>query len=718
MSRRYSRKSPGRKKPAGQGYRELITRFLDDESTRPLLPEELADSLRIPPGDRNRFNRALSGLIRNGAVIRIKGGRVTVPSRIHLRTGTLRITKMGNGILVPEDGAEDVMIGSAHLKSAMHGDRVVVRVEGSDPSGRPVGRVIRVVDRAHEEIVSHYLLKGGRSFGVPYDLRLGGEILINPGREGKARSGQLVVIRVTDYGTDRGSASGEVIEVLGFPSDPGTETQAVIHTHRIPHRFPPAAIKQAEALDETISGKTLKGRVDLRDLPFVTIDGARARDFDDAIYAERAGRGRLRLFVAIADVSHFVRVGTALDREALRRGNSVYFPDSVIPMLPERLSNDLCSLRPDEDRLTFTCEMEIDRGGNPVESRIFPSIIRSRARLTYREVEDHVSDGTPLSSAGKHIKGNIEILMDVYRRLHRRRQGRNALDFDLPEPEIVLDVMGQVENIYRAERYTSHRIVEECMLLANEVVAHTLRESKIDGVFRVHDPPTAEKIRELNTVLKAVGYSVSSASLRSPRSLRKITDDARGTTRERFLNTVILRSMMRAEYSMEPKGHFGLALADYTHFTSPIRRYADLMVHRILKGQMGYDRPVGKVDLKGICAHVTDTERVGETAGWDILSLYRARFMEDHIGEQYEGIISGVTSFGVFVELQEYFVEGLIRLTSLSDDYYHFREDRLMLVGEHTGRTFRIGDTLHVRVVRVDPSRRHIDFEPAQSRTP
>ncbi|UCF31775.1 MAG: ribonuclease R [bacterium] len=715
MSRRYSRRPPARAPRTGKQDRDKILGFLRGESTRPLLPDELADSLGIQRKERASFNRTLASLIRSGSVIRIKGGRITAPARIHLRTGTLRVTQMGNGILIPEGGDEEVGIGPAHLKTAMNGDRVVVRVEGRDGQGRPLGKVIRVVERAHREIVIHYRRRGGISFGVPYDSRLGGDILIGPGAEGKAQPGHLAVLRLTDYGGEGRPARGEVVEILGYPSDPGTETQAVIHTHSIPHRFPPAAMKAAGSLRSEVPERDHRRREDLRDLPFVTIDGARARDFDDAVFAERVEDGRIRIFVAIADVSHFVRPGSPLDREALRRGNSVYFPDSVIPMLPERLSNDLCSLKPEEDRLAFTCEIEVDGRGNPVRRRIYPSVIRSSARLTYKEVEDHLGGGTPISAADSGVLGSIEILLDAFGRLNRRRQGRFALDFDFPEPEIVLDCMGQVENIYRAERYTSHRIVEECMLVANEVVAAILREAGSIGVFRVHDPPAGEKIEELNSVLRAVGYAPAAVRLRSPKSLRKIIDDARGSVRERFLNTVILRSMMRAEYSAVAKGHFGLALKDYTHFTSPIRRYADLVVHRIVKGILDYDRPVKDIGLEGICAHVTDTERRAETAGWDILALYRARFMQDRLGEEYDGIISGITSFGVFVELQEYFVEGLIRLTSLHDDYYHFREDRLMLVGEHTGRTFRIGDMIRVRVVRVDTSRRHIDFEPAEN---
>ncbi len=712
MSRRYSSKRPGRTKgQQGRRHNDRILGFLGEESDRPLLAKELSDALKVPSNERRSFTRALNSLVDSGAVIRTRGGRFALPSKIHLITGAIQMNREGTGILIPDDGSQRVSVPPANLKSAMHGDRVVVRTEKKDYRGRSIGRVVRIIERGNPDLVAHFDHADGISFGRPYDSRLSADIIIPPGSEEGAVPGQLVVLELTDFPSRGRPARGKVVEVLGHPEDPGSETKAVIHSHHIPHRFPEAALKSASTITGAVPGGSLRDREDLRDLNFVTIDGARARDFDDALYARKGKDGKITLYVSIADVSYFVRPGSPLDREAFRRGNSVYFPDTVVPMLPERISNDICSLNPDKDRLAFTCQVEVDTRGNPAEYSFYTSVIRSAARLTYRQVEDYFTGSRQTLEKGAQVTGNLDTLRDLFDRLSRRRLGRGSLDFDFPEPAVVLDTMGHVENIYRAERYTSHRLVEECMLLANEVVARFIRESDVPGVYRVHNPPDKSRIEDLNLVLSALGLSIPPSSAHTPRPFTRIIDDVRGTGKERFINTVILRSMMRAQYSPSPEGHFGLALADYAHFTSPIRRYADLMVHRILKGLLGIGEPGELKNLDGICGHITETERTAESAERDILSLYRARFMEDKLGEEFEGFITGVTSFGLFVELNEFYVEGLVHLTTMHDDYYHFREQNLMLVGEHTGRTFRIGDPVKIRVIKVDSARRHIDFE-------
>ncbi|TNF49909.1 ribonuclease R [bacterium] len=712
LSRRYSSKKRGSTKGnQGRRHRDRILGFLGEESDRPLLARELSDALRVPPKERRSFTRALNSLVNSGAVIRTKGGRHALPSKVHLIVGTIQMNREGTGILISDDRPQRVSVPPANLKSAMHGDKVVVRVEKEDFRGRFTGRVIRIIERGNPDLVAHFDHADSISFGRPYDSRLQDDIIIPPGSEGGALPGQMVVLELTEFPSRGRPARGKVVEVLGHPKDPGSETKAVIHSHHIPHRFPEGVLKIASTFTGPVPRGSLRGREDLRDLPFVTIDGAKARDFDDALYAKRGNDGNITLYVSIADVSHFVRSGSPLDREALRRGNSVYFPDMVVPMLPERLSNDICSLNPDEDRLAFTCQVEVDTRGNPLDYRIYTSVIRSSERLTYRQVEDYFSGPDRASGKREQIIENLDVLGVLFERLYRRRRKRSSLDFDFPEPEVVLDTMGHVENIYRAERYSSHRLVEECMLLANEIVARFIREADAPGVYRIHASPDRGRIEDLNHVLSALGLSIQASSAKSPRPFIRILDEARGTGRERFINSVILRSMMRAEYSPSPQGHFGLALDDYTHFTSPIRRYSDLMVHRILKGLLGLEKQEELKNLDGICEHITDTERTAESAERDILSLYRARFMEDKLGQEYEGFITGVTSFGLFVELKEFFVEGLVHLTTLYDDYYHFRERNLMLVGEHTGRTFRIGDPVKVRVVKVDSGQRHIDFE-------
>jgi len=712
LSRRYSSKKPDRAKgKPGRQHRDKILGFLGGESDRPLLAKELSDALRVPSNERRSFSRALNSLVDSGAVIKTRSGRYALPSKVHLITGTIQMNREGTGILIPDDESQRVSVPPANLKSAMHGDRVVVRTEKKDFRGRSIGRVVRIIERGNPDLVAHFDHADGISFGRPYDSRLSADIIIPPGSEGGALPGQLVVLDLTDFPSKGRPARGKVAEVLGHPEDPGSETKAVIHSYHIPHRFPEAALTSASAITGAVPRGSLRGREDLRGLPFVTIDGARARDFDDSLYARKEKDGKIALYVSIADVSHFVRPGSTLDTEAFRRGNSVYFPDTVVPMLPERLSNDICSLNPDEDRLAFTCQMEVDVRGNPAGYRFYTSVIRSAARLTYRQVEDYFTGSGKALDKGTEVAGNLDTLRELFDRLARRRRKRASLDFDFPEPEVLLDAMGHVENIYRAERYTSHRLVEECMLLANEMVARFIREAGAPGVYRIHEPPDKSRLEDLNLVLSALGLSVPASSAHTPRPFTRIIDEVRGTGKERFINTVILRSMMRAQYSPSPEGHFGLALADYTHFTSPIRRYSDLMVHRILKGLLSTEEPDELKNLDGICGHITDTERTAESAERDILSLYRARFMEDKLGEEFEGFITGVTSFGLFVELNEYYVEGLVHLTTLHDDYYHFRERNLMLVGEHTGRTFRIGDPVKIRVIRVDSGQRHIDFE-------
>jgi len=712
LSRRYSSKRPARQKgEKGKRHRDRILTFLGGESDRPLLAKELSEALKVPSNERRSFSRALESLVDSGAVIRTRGGRYALPAKIHLINGVIQMNREGTGILIPDDGSQRVSVPPANLKSAMHGDRVVVRTEKKDYRGRSVGRVVRIIERGNPDLVAHFDSADGICFGRPYDSRLSADIIIPPGSEKGAVPGQLVVLDLIDFPSKGRPARGKVVEVLGHPEDPGSETKAVIHSHHIPHRFPDAALTGASAITGAVPRGSLRGREDLKDLPFVTIDGARARDFDDALYARKEKGGKITLFVSIADVSYFVKPGSPLDREAFRRGNSVYFPDTVVPMLPERLSNDFCSLNPDEDRLAFTCQVEIDSRGIPGEYRLYTSVIRSAARLTYREVEDYFTGAGKKQDKGSKTADNLDTLGELFERLARRRRKRASLDFDFPEPEVVLDAMGHVENIHRAERYTSHRLVEECMLLANEMVARFIREADVPGVYRIHEPPDKSRLEDLNLILSALGLSVPASSAHTPRPFTKIIDGVRGTGKERFINTVILRSMMRAQYSPSPEGHFGLALEDYAHFTSPIRRYADLMVHRILKRLLGIGEHGEIKNLDGICDHITETERTAESAERDILSLYRARFMEDKLGEEFDGFITGVTSFGLFVELNEYYVEGLVHLTTLHDDYYHFRERNLMLVGEHTGRTFRIGDPVRIRVIRVDAGQRHIDFE-------
>ena len=714
MSSIYRKKSVKNKKKREKEYsfdEGKIVKFLSGDAARPLTVTELGEELNIPQPERRSLRDTLNRLVTSGKLIRIKGGRFVQPSKVHLVTGAVQITGHGDGYVTPETDGEEVRVSASLLGGAMNSDTVVVRIERQGHKGRKAsGRVIRIIKRARKEFVAYYEEDEGLGTAHPQDDRIGPAILIPPGMSSGAKTGQLVVVRITTYPEKGRLGRGEVKQVLGDPGTLETQTLAVIRSKELPHRFGRKVSGEASSLPKVPSKEDIIGRKDLRSFSFVTIDGVKAKDFDDALFARATGDGAIELYVSIADVSHYVQAGSAIDEEARNRGNSVYFPESVIPMLPERLSNGLCSLRPGEDKLSFTCQVRIDPDGNPTQHSLYESVIKSQARLTYRQVEDHLTGGSPLPEAHNEVLGSLELLEEVYKRLAKRRGLRKSLDFDLPEPEVVLSITGHVENIYRAVRYTSHRLVEECMLLANEIVGEVLRESGAGGIYRVHEQPTADRIKELNGLLASLGYQVPVSAARSG-PFRNVLEKARGTGKERFLNTVILRSMMRAHYSPDPEGHFALALDDYAHFTSPIRRYADLEVHRVLKGILGFSQPYSPRDITALCEHISETEKTAEAAHRDLLAWLRTKFMEDKVGQTFRGVVSAVTSFGFFVELEEFFIEGLVHLSALHDDYYRFHEDRLMLVGENTGTVFLIGDQVTVEVADVNLARRHVDFK-------
>ncbi len=711
-----SRRPPRKPAPVGGPQENWAPRIHAElsASTHPPMADELVGRLSLPPAARRAFRRALAEMIASGEVILIKGGRLALPARVSLLTGRFRLRTDGFGAvtLEPRPGAtsegerQELLIPPALAKGAMHGDLVAVRPEGRGVRGRPSGAVAQVLERAHKQLVGVLERRGEMAFIRPSDPRLGGEVAVPRGGTGRARDGQVVVADMVEYPTGAAPGQGKVSEVLGFPGDPGVETASVVHAHGLPARFPAEVARQAESIPEP-GPADLAGRVDLRSLPLVTIDGEKARDFDDALAAFPQPDGTTRLLVAIADVSHFVLPGTPLDREAARRGNSVYFPDLVVPMLPERLSNGLCSLVPGEDRLAFACEAFLAADGTVLRHRFLPAVIKSAARLTYPQAQRFLDGETEAIPAP--ARESLRALAETARTLAAVRRAAGSLDFDLPEPDITLDMTtGAVEAIARAERLFTHRLVEECMLLANRLAAGDLLAAGVEAVYRVHEPPMRDSVEELNALLGPLGHHLPPEP--SPSDFAAVLATAAGTVRERFLNTVVLRSLKRAVYTTRPLGHFGLALAHYTHFTSPIRRYADLLVHRLHRHLLDPDRLAPPRELEAVCEAITGTEGDAAEAEREVVSALRARFMEDKVGEEYAGVISGVASFGFFVELADYFVEGLVRLSSLGDDYYVFRDQELALAGEHSGRTFRLGDPVRVVVARVDVARRHIDF--------
>jgi ribonuclease R len=631
---------------------------------------------------------------------------------MNLTVGRVKTHPDGYGFVIPEaEGEEDIFISPRNLKEAMHGDRVVARIESIRRKGKE-GSVIRILERKTRKVVGKFMRAKNYSYVIPEDERILQEVFIPEGETKRARPNQIVVAEITQYPTERARPEGRITHILGYPDDPEIEPQIIIHKYDLPHRFTSAALKEAQTLPPTPSSDEYKDRVDLRGIPTFTIDGENARDFDDAVSIEKERDGGVKLYVSISDVSHYVKEGTLLDEEAYSRGTSVYLPDRAIPMFPPELSNEICCLHARVDRLTLTAELRYDGNGERRDVRFYPSMIQSNERLTYTWVRKILVDGdTELRERFSPLLPSLNLMADLCQELRRRRAERGSIDFDLPEPEVILNLQGETEDITRAERNLAHQIIEEFMIAANEAVAHFMEEKRLPFIYRIHEPPKKEAIDEFRRFISHLGYKMRKDADHSPREFQRVLSDIKGRPEERVVNEILLRSMKWAKYSGKNLGHFGLASEGYTHFTSPIRRYPDLMVHRFLKKVLsGEEIKIPEEVLANRADHLSNRERVAMEAEREILNRYRVRFMRDKIGEEFEGIISGVAAFGFFVELKDIFVEGLVRVTSLHDDYYQYHEKKYCLVGERTHKTYRIGDEVRVRVDRVDVERRHIDF--------
>jgi ribonuclease R len=626
--------------------------------------------------------------------------------RLHLVAGRLQANPAGFAFCVTDDpDAADVYVAASGVRPALHGDRVLVRVEHRRRGGRAEGRVVKVLARAVTRVVG--VFRRGRTAGVvvPQDQRLTLPIVVPLGAEGGAGDGDMVVAEIVRYPGPASDAEARVSRALGPAADPRVETDAVIAAHDLPLEFPPDVVAAARRVPATVPAAALTGRLDLRDLPIVTIDGENARDFDDAVLVEATEHG-FRLTVAVADVAHYVRAGSPLDLEAQARGTSVYFPDRVLPMLPEELSNGICSLKPDEDRLAKMVRIELDARGRATGAMFHDAVIRSAARLTYTEVRRALVDRDPdVRAARAGLLAPLERAEALARLLMARRRKRGAIDFDLPEADVVLDLRGRPEQIVRAERSIAHQMIEEFMLAANEAVARELTRRKLGFLHRVHEPPAPDAIEELARFLEGFGLRLRrDADRPRPADFADVLRQVAGRPEERLVNTVLLRTMQQARYAAEPLGHFGLATEHYTHFTSPIRRYPDLVVHRILGGERV------PPDLVAIAEEASRRERVAMDAEREIVQLKKIQFMQDKVGATYDGFVSGVASFGFFVELQDVFVDGLVHVTAIGDDFYEYREREHALRGRRTGRRFRVGDAVRVAVAGVSIERRQIDF--------
>jgi ribonuclease R len=624
----------------------------------------------------------------------------------------------GFGFLVRDEGGDDIFLPGRQMRSLLHGDRAVVRIRGMDRRGRLEGALVEVVERANRQVVGRFFEEGGIAFVVPDNKRFHQDVLI-PGHEiGGAQHGQMVVAEIVEQPDWRRRPIGRVVEVLGDHMAPGMEIDVAIRTYDLPYRWPEAVTAELSEIPAAVGEEDLVGRADLRTISFVTIDGEDARDFDDAVHCERAAGG-WKLCVAIADVSHYVAAGTALDAEARNRGNSVYFPDRVIPMLPEPLSNGLCSLNPDVDRLALVCELTIGARGGVRSARFREAVIRSVARLTYDEVNAVAIERNRGARARQRaLVPRLDELHSLYGLLRRRRESRGAIDFDTTETYIRFGLDRKIERIVPRIRNDAHRLIEEFMIAANVAAAELLSTHTLSCLYRVHGPPEQERLEDLRTFLGELGLSLKGGDRPEPRAYAELLAAIGGRPDAHLIQTVLLRSLRLAVYSPENIGHFGLAHPLYTHFTSPIRRYPDLLVHRGIRHLLkrgaaegfGYDR----AQMQALGDHCSMTERRADEATREAIAWLKCEYMLDRVGEVYEGVITAVTAFGFFVELKEVFVEGLVHVSSLKSDYYHFDPVRYRLRGERSGRLYRLANTVTVRVVRVDLDAKRIDFDLAE----
>ncbi len=697
--------------------KENVLRLLRENSGEPLQFRALMQLFGVTKAERARFKSFMNKLVADGDLFILKGNRYAIPGDTSVITGKLSTHRDGYGFVAPDEGGEDIFIPARYLRENLHGDRVEVRVTAHGRDGKREGRIVRTMERGQTRIVGRFVRTKGFCRVLPDEQRITHEIHIPAKASGKADSGQMVVAEITSYPNGMQSAEGKIIEVLGWPDEPAVEALTIIRKYDLPDHFPTEVTAAAAAVPRLVSDADLKGRVDLRQRLTVTIDGETARDFDDAVSVRQEDRDMMRLWVSIADVSHYVRPGSPLDREAYQRGTSVYFPDRCIPMLPEELSNGICSLNPDVDRLTVTAEMLIDKAGGVIESSFYPSVMHSSARLTYTAVKKVLVDNDPQMTAEyAPLVADLQLMEKLALRLMEKRKKRGSIDFDLPEPEIVLDLQGGTLAIVRAERNLAHRIIEEFMLAANEAVASFVEERGIPSLYRVHETPDPVKLNDFREFIYNFGYEFRMMDDKvPPGEFQRLLEQAEGKPEERMINEVLLRCMKQARYAAENLGHFGLAAACYTHFTSPIRRYPDLVVHRILKGVISdrlKEREIERLSetLPEVASHSSKRERVAMEAEREIVELKKMQFMQDKVGEEYDGFITGVIVHGFFVELVEMFLEGMVHVSTLPRDYYNYVEKQHSLVGEHSREVFRIGDKVRVKVANVSLEKKQIDF--------
>ena len=711
--------------PQRTALHQSIVDLLRQRGNRLLGRREIFERLEDPDVTKDEVDIAVEELERDGTIVAVRGKRYSLLEFTPYHAGTIRVYNDGHGTVLGGQNEADIYIDRKALKGAMNGDLVVVRVDKRNPKIRRVrereyidGEVMQILRRAHRTVVGRFHLEP-EPYVVPFDIRIDTDILIDDDATMDAREGEMVNVEILRY-PDRTThfAQGRIVEVLGFIGDPGVDIEVVIRKHHIPHHFPDEVLEAAEEIPQEVLAEEIAKRVDLRERNIVTIDGETAKDFDDAVEVQALPNGNFLLGVHIADVAHYVTEGSVLDREAFERATSVYFPGRAIPMLPERLSNGICSLNPKIERLTFSCEIEIDPRGKFVAHKIYKSVIRTRERMTYTNVNAILTARTPeLEQRYGYLLEDFERMHRLYEILRSRREQRGSIDFDLPEAEVMLDASGVIEAIRPSERNVAHRLIEEFMLAANETVARELVFASQPGLYRVHQQPDAQKLEDLKEILKEFKLKLrGNVEEIRPAELQRVLREVAGTPEERFLTNIILRSMKRAFYSEESTGHFALAFEHYCHFTSPIRRYPDLIVHRrllelIKDGPLHGERRDEVERAHPLYAHQSsDRERRAEEAEREVLEWKKVIFMRDKVGNEYTGIITGIAPFGLFVELDEIFVQGMVPVATIGGDFWHYHDREHRMRGESSNRELRLGDKVKIRVESIDEDKHQIEF--------
>ncbi len=709
--------------------REVILDLLT-AADKPLSHPHIARDLDLHEEEQvEALRKRLRAMERDGQLMVNRRGAYGLVDKLNLLRCRVQGHRDGYGFAIPLEEGDDVYLSSRQMQFVFDGDEVLVGIIGLDRRGRPEGRVVEVLHRGTSRVVGRYEEESGIGFVVPDNSRVNHRVLIPPKLKGGAKSGQIVTAEITDYPTRNLGAKGQIVEVLGDHLDPGLEIDVAIRSHGIPHEWPEAVLREAGSLEEEPREEDKKYRADLRGLGFVTIDGEDARDFDDAVYCEKRLRG-WRLWVAIADVSHYVRPGSALDEEAALRGNSVYFPEQVVPMLPEALSNGLCSLKPKVDRLAMVCEMELSGSGKLTGFRFYEAVIHSQARLTYTQVGEVLEGGSDPQIDKNRLK-DLKRLQSLYKVLRKARDVRGAIDFETTETRILFNEQRKIDAIVPVVRNDAHKLIEECMLCANVAAARFYEEHELPVLYRVHEGPTPEKLENLRAFLGELGLDLRGGEKPTPAHYGDLLDAVQERDDANVIQTMLLRSLRQAVYTPENEGHFGLHYPAYAHFTSPIRRYADLLVHRgirhiirskgrtkTVQRQRGAPEipreaifPYTERDMVAQGLHCSMTERRADDATRDVESWLKCEFLQEHVGDEFDGVIAAVTSFGLFVELQPIYIEGLVHISALPGDYYSFDASKQRLVGERSGRSYRLGGRVRVQVARVDLDDKKIDLE-------